>query len=227
MIQIIYVVRHGETDINLHNKVNDKNTTTTINKTGIKQATKTGNYFKSRGLSQSNCVMYSSPSERALTTAKIISKKLKPISIIQDERIIEFDQGLLSGVSNDSPIVQKLNTEYAKFEKKYNNDRISIELNYNEFDKHKAKTYKSELLTDIKKRIESFLDSLPSEPKNIIIVTHGGITGVIEELITGASPNMPCGDLSNGKNCTIMGIIKNGKTFKLLSYPNTEHLKSK
>ena len=37
---IIYVVRHGETDMNLNEKINDKNMTATINKTGIKQAKK-------------------------------------------------------------------------------------------------------------------------------------------------------------------------------------------
>lgn len=76
-MQIIYVVRHGETDTNLNNKVNDKNISVTINKTGIKQAKKTGKYFIKRKLSKSNCIIYSSPSERALATAKIINKELK------------------------------------------------------------------------------------------------------------------------------------------------------
>ena len=51
-MQIIYVVRHGETDTNLNNKVNDKNISVTINKTGIKQAKKTGEYFIKRKLSK-------------------------------------------------------------------------------------------------------------------------------------------------------------------------------
>ncbi len=44
-MQIIYVVRHGETDVNLNEKINDKNVSVTINKTGIKQAKKNWNVF--------------------------------------------------------------------------------------------------------------------------------------------------------------------------------------
>ena len=39
-MQIIYIVRHGETDTNLNKKINDRNISVTINKTGIKQAKK-------------------------------------------------------------------------------------------------------------------------------------------------------------------------------------------
>jgi len=224
-MQIIYVVRHGETDTNLNNKVNDKNISVTINKTGIKQAKQTGTYFKNRKLYKKNCIIYSSPSERAIATAKIISNEIKLKDIKQDDRIIEFDQGLLSGLDANSPILEQFKSEFDKFTKKYKNDRISIELNFGEFDKHKAKKYKAELRSNIKKRVESFLDSLPSKPKNIIIVTHSGIIGIIQELLTGPFPDKACGDLTNGKNCTIMGITKTDKTFKVISFPNSEHLK--
>jgi broad specificity phosphatase PhoE len=224
-MQIIYVVRHGETNTNLNDKVNDKNISVTINKTGIKQAKQTGKYFKNRKLSKSNCIIYSSPSERAIATAKIISNELKILDIKEDNRIIEFDQGLLSGLDKDSPVLQQFLSEFDKFTKKYKNDRISIELNFDEFDKHKAKKYKAELRSVIKKRVESFLESLPSNPTNIIIVTHNGIMGVIQELLTGPVPDKECGDITNGKNCTIMGVTKTNKNFKVISFPNTEHLK--
>jgi len=234
-MQIIYVVRHGETDTNLNNKVNDKNISISINKTGIEQAEQTGKYFKNRRLSKSNCIMYSSPSERAIATAKIISNELKMADInksasknfIIDDRIVEFDQGLLSGLDKSSPILQQFLLEFDKFTKKYKNDRISIELNFDEFEKHTSKKYKKEPRPGIKKRVESFLDSLPSKPKHIIIVTHDGIMGVVQELLTGPFPDKACGDLTNGKNCSIMGITKIDKKFKLISFANTEHLKLK
>ena len=186
-----------------------------------------------RKLSKSNCIIYSSPSERAIDTAKIIGNSLELNDIKQDERIIEFDHGLLSGLDDNSLILKQFISEFNKYKKKYNNDRISIELNFDEFDKHKAKKYKTELRSDIKKRVESFLDSLPNKPKNIIVVTHGGIMGIIQELLTGSFVETKCGDLSNGKNCSIMGIIKTDVIskgnqvahFKLISFANTEHLK--
>jgi probable phosphoglycerate mutase len=224
-MQLIYVVRHGETDSNLNNKVNDKNISVTINKTGIKQAKQTGKYFKSRKISKSNCIVYTSPSERALATVKIICSELKIPDIKHDDRIIEFDQGLLSGLDKSSSVLQQYHSEYYKFEKKYKNDRITIDLNFDEFDKHKAKKYKAELKSDIKKRAKSFLDSIPNKPKNIIVVTHSGIMGIIQELLTGAIPYKSCGDLTNGKNCSVMCITRNNKTFKLITFANTEHLK--
>ena len=87
---IIYVVRHGETDMNLNEKINDKNMPATINKTGIKQAKKTVMYFKNRKLSKSNCIIYSSPSERAMDTAKIISGELKISKILFLKEIKSF-----------------------------------------------------------------------------------------------------------------------------------------
>ena len=132
---------------------------------------------------------------------------------------------MLSGLDANSPVAQRFLSEFDKFTKKYKNDRISIDLNFGEFDKHKAKKYKAELRSDIKKRVESFLDSLPNKPKHIIIVTHNGIMGVIQELLTGPFPDKACGDLSNGKNCSIMGIMKTNNIFKLISFANTEHLK--
>jgi broad specificity phosphatase PhoE len=224
-MQIIYAVRHGETDVNLNEAVNDKNISVTINKTGIKQAKQTGKYFKSRKLSKSNCIIYTSPSERAIATAKLISNELKMSDIKQDDRIIEFDQGLLSGLGKDSTVLQQFLSEFNKFTKKYKNDRISIELNFDEFDKHKSKKYKAELRSAVKTRVESFLYSLPSNPTHIIIVTHNGIMAVMQEILMGPFPDNACGDLSNGKNCAVMGIVKTGKNFKVISFPNTEHLK--
>ena len=57
--------------------------------------------------------------------------------------------------------------------------------------------------------------------------------GIIQELLTEPFPDKACGDLSNGKNCSIMGInktdiISKGNQvahFKLISFANTEHLK--
>ena len=43
---LIYIVRHGETEMNVDEKVNDSNIDTEINKNGKKQAKKNGRIFK-------------------------------------------------------------------------------------------------------------------------------------------------------------------------------------
>ena len=54
-----------------------------------------------------------------MDTAKIISGELKISKIIMDNRIIEFDQGLLSGLDKSSPVLQQFLSEYNDFTKKY------------------------------------------------------------------------------------------------------------
>ena len=74
---LIYIIRHGETDMNTSGKVNDANIDTSINAKGKKQAKKTGEYLKKvRKLNDSNCVIYTSPAMRAVQTATIIKNEI-------------------------------------------------------------------------------------------------------------------------------------------------------
>lgn len=220
--QFIYVVRHGETDANVTGQVNDKSVVTPLNKLGKSQAKKTGVYFKKEHCDSSKCVIYSSPSIRAVQTSEIIAKelKIKPKDIIRDERLDELDHGLLSG----STKVDKINIEYMKEFDKLPKDPIKLELAFKKFDKMIEKKYRVESLPSIKKRLMSFYTSLPKNKKKIIVVTHGGIVqGTIMTLFNVMQPI--AGDLTNGKNCTINCIVKEKNKYVLLTIPNTLHLK--
>lgn len=222
-MQFIYVVRHGETDANIENRVNDKNVITPLNKQGKIQAQKTGKYLKREFCETPNkCIIYSSPSIRAVETATIIAKELKinPENIIQDERINELDYGLLSGTKES----EKIHKEYMKEFNKLSKDPIKLELSFENFDKVIEKKFKTETMDNIVKRLKSFYKSLPEDKKNIIIVTHGGIVqGTIMTLFN-IRPQLK-GDLSNGKNCTINCITKEKSKYELITLPNTLHLK--
>ena len=67
MNQILYIVRHGETDANTKELINDRNVATPLNANGKKQATITGKYFNNRKMK--NIAIYTSPSTRAVQTA--------------------------------------------------------------------------------------------------------------------------------------------------------------
>lgn len=222
-MQFIYVVRHGETDANVEKRVNDKNVITPLNKQGKEQAQKTGGYLKKEFCETSKkCIIYSSPSIRAVETATIIAKELKinPKDIIQDERINELDHGLLSGTKEDD----KINKDYMKEFNKLPKDPIKLELAFEKFDKVIEKKFKTETMNNIVKRLKSFYKSLPKDKKNIIVVTHGGIVqGTIMTLFN-IKPQVK-GDLSNGKNCTINCITKEKNKYDLITLPNTLHLK--
>jgi broad specificity phosphatase PhoE len=220
--QLIYVVRHGETDANVNKQVNDRNVITPLNSQGKAQAKKTGIYFRKEHCDNFKCIIYTSPSIRAVQTSEIIAKELKinPKHIIQDDRLNELDHGLLSG----STKYDKINIEYMKEFNKLPKDPIKLELSFEKFDKLIEKKFKVETIANIKKRILSFYKSLPKNKKNIIVVTHGGIVqGTLMTLFNIKSEIL--GDLTNGKNCSINCIAKEKNKYALLTIPNTLHLR--
>jgi broad specificity phosphatase PhoE len=217
-MQFIYVIRHGETDANKNNQVNDINMKTSLNLTGKTQAKKTGIYLNSRNLK--DFIIYSSPSKRAFETAQIIANEMKyDDNIIIDERLNELDHGLLSGsVKGDD-----INNEYIEEFNKLPTDPIDLELSFEEFDVKIYNKFKCESLAIASKRVSRFYSDLPR--KNIVLITHGGIINVTINVLFNIMPQL-IGNVSNGKNCTIMCIMKETKSkeYKLITIPNTLHL---
>jgi len=223
-MQYIYVIRHGETDANLQGMINDKNVIIPINKTGKQQAVKTGKYLKKYICqNKSKCVIYSSPSTRAVQTANIIGKELGISNIIQDERMVEADYGMISGAKPGDRLFdedEKMINEY----KKANPEPISFALNLKKIDTKWAKHFKAETIDTRVKRIKSFFNSLPKNKKHIIIVTHSNVQKTTLHALFNIPPNGVMGDTSNGRNCTINCIMRKNKEFQLLTLPNTVHL---
>ena len=217
-MHFIYVIRHGETDANKNNQVNDINIKTSLNLTGKTQAKKTGIYLNSRNLK--DFIIYSSPSKRAFETAQIIANEMKyDDNIIIDERLNELDHGLISGsVKGDD-----INNEYIEEFNKLPTDPIDLELSFEEFDVKIYNKFKCESLAIASKRVSGFYSDLPR--KNIVLITHGGIINVTINVLFNIMPQL-IGNVSNGKNCTIMCIMKETKSkeYKLLTLPNTLHL---
>jgi broad specificity phosphatase PhoE len=227
---LIYIVRHGETDVNTSDKVNDVNIDTSINATGKKQAKKTATYLKNiRKLNAANCDIYTSPSMRAVETASIIKNTIdKKIKLHSDDRLLETDKGVLSGLSKTDPLMKKYNNSIDKAMKKRmaKADTLHrVETVLNVLNDINPK-FSVEPLIHISKRLKSFFSGLPTSKPNIVIVTHSGIiTSILVDLLNIRQVMM--GDISKGKNCTITAISKIGKTkpeYTLLTFPNTEHL---
>ena len=173
--------------------------------------------LKTKGIK--NYIIYSSPSERAVQTAKIIAKEIKYKDIIiLDEKINEIDNGMLSGAVEGDDIHKSYMCEFNKLPK----DPIDLELSFHLFDKKIEKKFKTEPLIHITNRVKSFYDSLPTD-KTIIVITHGGIIKTTNRVLFNIIPPIT-GDVSNGKNCTIMCILNKKKKYTLLTLPNTLHL---
>ena len=122
-------------------------------------------------------IVFSSPLKRAYKTAQIIYDK----EIITDERLIERSNGDLEGKLNEDFVGL---VDFAD----YNEDKYNIEL-----------------LSDFRKRINSFLDEVLNKykNKNILIVTHAGVSIYMKCYFDGEPAN---GDYINLKlkNCEVL-----------------------
>lgn len=148
---LLYIIRHGQTDWN-YKKLTMGRKDIPLNEEGIRQANVTKELIDNYDIDLIIC----SPLERAKQTANIVNKD-RNVDIIFDERIIERGLGQLEGAHYTS-----------------DNDRIwDININTND--------YEIETMLEFKERVYSFIDEIINkyQDKNILLVTHGGVTALI------------------------------------------------
>ena len=170
----IYVMRHGQTDWNLSNKVQGQKDIE-LNKFGITQAEQTIEHFNNYNFDLIIC----SPLKRAKQTAEIINRD-KNVQIIYNDALIERGLGTFEGTYSD-----------------YDSDKIyNLKMNLEINNIEPAKQFYdrvSKLLDYIKENLKD---------KKILLVTHSGTARAIETYFfkTDESGNMPPETL---KNCEI------------------------
>ena len=90
---IIYVARHGQTNINAEHRAQGRRSGKPLNTVGIEQVMKLGEKFKEENIKFD--YIFSSPQERAIQTAKISTNRN---DIIIDERLDVYDLGSADGM---------------------------------------------------------------------------------------------------------------------------------
>lgn len=147
----IYVIRHGETDINIKGQINGRNDYP-INDVGIKQAQEQCQKVSDLGIDLIIC----SPILRTKQTCEYVNIHKKPV--IYDDRLME----------RDSKSMQYHCINELDFELWYD---ISKDVVYND----------SEGFKSVCDRVWNFLDEVLEkyENKNILLVTHGDICKAI------------------------------------------------
>ena len=157
----IYIVRHGETDWNVQLKLQGRSDIP-LNATGIEQAEQTGENLKKAGISFDK--VYSSPLQRAVKTAELISG-FDSSNIIKENRIIEFSFGKAEG---STPEERQSKPEFAQIKNFFTNPpSYSPDKDAETFDdvfKRTADFWENE--------IRPLADN--SSNKNLLVVTHGG-----------------------------------------------------
>lgn len=147
----IYVVRHGQTIVNVKNLVNSINRIG-LNKTGKREASIAAEQMKDVKID----LIYCSPLRRTRQTCKIINKN--KIKVLYDKRIIERNSR-----SMQFEKVQKLDLN-----EWYNVNKTILYKN-------------SEGFKCVLDRVKEFLEEMKSKypNKSILIVTHGDICKAI------------------------------------------------
>ena len=180
-----YIIRHGQTNWNKEGRIQGK-TDIELNEEGIEQAKEARKILKDYPID----MIVSSTLKRARKTAEIINET-KQVPIIFDNGIEERGFGDFEG----------------KVRKEIHDEILDLEIldNYN-----LNKEYKGvETIRSLCDRVWRLIDELKEEytEKNILFVTHGGVTRAINGYFNGANEDGILKDLYL-QNCEI-------KTFEI------------
>lgn len=150
----IYLLRHGETSYNADGNKYCGRTDIPLTEKGIKQAEAARDILENVKISK----VYSSPLQRALQTAEIVSKNR---DIVIDDRLIEVDFGNWEG---------KTREEFIK-------ENSSLWEKWNEDPTQARAGGVGETASEIIERADSFYSALKesSSNENILVVAHNGI----------------------------------------------------
>lgn len=157
---MIYFIRHGESEANLKHLFAGQRDDSPLTEKGKEQARLEG--LKVKGMNLNINKIISSPLNRAIDTAKIISNIIEfDKEIIIDQRINEFDMGDLSGT-----LMHEISS------------------------KSLVSAKNAEDPNDFFKRVNSFLNEYKETDENILMVCHAGVGRMIEIVKRNLNPEL-------------------------------------
>jgi broad specificity phosphatase PhoE len=205
----LYFVRHGENQANIERTYSYKVVDYPLSVKGILQAHQTAEYFTNRNIQ----AIYSSPLQRALQTAQIISDKLNVRPIIVRSEFFEFNVGALDG----KPMIKKNIEQFVP---------VLIEWVKGNYDPafpqgENGHEFYCRFITGL----QIIMNHHPND--NVIIVGHGGqFTLCIHRLCPNATWDILFA--KEKKNCAITQVKlsrENGKLIgKMINWASIDHL---
>ena len=152
---MIYIIRHGQTELN-RRQVLQGRSDACLNETGIAQAQQMAEALAGVVF----CRVFSSPLRRAVQTARIVAPNVEPE---MDERLIEMDYGPYEG-TDLTALPPEVRTFFSDFV-------------------HNPAPDGMEPLSSVKRRAGSFLEDVKGLEGNILISTHAiAMKGILEQL---------------------------------------------
>jgi probable phosphoglycerate mutase len=149
---LIIFLRHAQAKNNVERILAGRKEGFPLTKTGIQQAEKIAQFLKPLQIS----AVYSSPIERAISTAKLAAKHLN-LEIRADPRLTEIDMGIFSGMFYED-MFEKHGNVFLKF---YQDNPIIEENGVETF-------------SNVKKRVLDIVNycSKEHQGQNVLLVTH-------------------------------------------------------
>jgi|TARA_B100001750_G_scaffold186186_1_gene155341 probable phosphoglycerate mutase len=149
---MIIFLRHGQAENNTKKILAGRSPNVNLTQTGLEQAEQAGEMLKSLNIS----AIYTSPIDRALQTAQIVSKHCG-LEAVTDDRLIELDMGKFTMMPYNE-IFEKHGNVFLKFY------QGSDEVNENGV----------ETFSQVQKRVTEMVDSVLNKHKdeNVVLVTH-------------------------------------------------------
>jgi len=149
---LIIFLRHAQAKNNVERILAGRKEGFPLTQTGLQQAEQIGKFLKPLEIS----AIYSSPIERALSTAELAAKNLN-LEVKTDSRLTEIEMGMFSGMFYEDMFVK-----YGNVFLKFYQDNPIIEENG------------VETFSNVKKRVLDIVNYCSKEHKgqNVLLVTH-------------------------------------------------------
>jgi probable phosphoglycerate mutase len=202
MLRLI-LLRHGESEMNRKGVHQGQLHNSSLSEEGIQQAKDVAKFLESLRID----FIFSSDMNRAVETAKIISKSFGKIEVVEDPRLREYTMGDFDNFPEDR-------------------DRLFREFYEKEFSKgiskYEIRPPNGENIWDFIKRISSFLRDIEKLDRTILVVAHGGVNEVLFNLVQSLEKN----DFKRyyQDNTCINELVFDNGSWKILSINNIDHL---
>lgn len=179
---MIYVVRHGQTELNNAFALQGRSDHP-LNEKGVVQAHATGEALARLGIVFSHA--YSSPLQRAIQTAELIAPGV-PVTL--ELRLIEMDYGPCEGADLKNP-APEIVTFFSDFV-------------------HNPAPEGMERLSSVVARTGAFVEEIAGERGNVLISTHAiAMKGILEYLTPGSNGAYWSKNIAN---CAVYAVVNHG-----------------
>ena len=204
----LFLVRHGQTDYNLKHIVQGRGVNTDLNETGSKQAAALANRFSTIDLD----VIYSSPLNRAMQTAKAVLERKGDMPFHTDVDLEEMSWGVHEG----KPTGHELSDVFEEMRSRWGAGEYDFALEG------------GESITEVQTRGIAAIDRIVDKHlgQSVLVVTHGRFLRVILASLLTEYGLKRMEELTHSNTGVNHLVSDDGKNWQLKTLDCVQHLET-